>query len=440
MATVDTSTIIDAPTDEVWAMIRDFNSHLDWHPAIADSHIEAGLPGDAVGAVRAFTLTSGARLREELTALSDDEYRFSYRILSSDVPLLNYRAHVMLKPVTASARTYWRWWSSFDTPPGREAELSQVVREDVYHAGFDAVAARLSQGVGAAVKASTAPGPDRAVKAGLNLLLWGTRMGEAETKRCEALARMGWDGVEVPVFEGPVSEYAALGRRLQGMGLKRTALAIISQGDPLSDDARARSQALDHMKYAADCSVALGAEVLAGPLTQPLGQFTGRGPTDREWARLIEASRALARHVEGSGLKIAVEPLNRFECYALNTAAQAADLVKAVDMPGFGYLFDSFHANIEEKDPWAALRRHAPQMAHVHVSENDRGTPGQGHIDFAAMFEVLEAIGWDGWVTVEAFGSALPDIAAATKVWRPLFEDEESLTRQALKLLRARGR
>ncbi|MEL6532257.1 MAG: TIM barrel protein [Pseudomonadota bacterium] len=436
MPTIDTSTIIDAPIDEVWAMIRDFNSHLDWHPAIADSHIEAGLPGDAVGAVRAFTLTDGARLREELTALSDDEYRFSYRILSSDVPLLNYRAHVMLKPVTASARTYWRWWSSFDTPPGQEAELSRVVREDVYHAGFDAVAARLSQGVAATATAPTSNSPDRALKAGFNLLLWGTHIGEAELKRCEGLARMGWDGVEVPVFEGTPQEYGALGRQLQGMGLKRTALAIISQGDPLSDDAQARSHALDHLKYVADCSLAVGAEVLAGPLTQPLGQFSGRGPTEREQARLIETGRALARHVEGSGMKIAVEPLNRFECYALNTAQQAADLVKAVDMPGYGYLFDSFHANIEEKNPWDALRRHAGQMTHVHVSENDRGTPGAGHIDFAAMFDALHEIDWDGWVTVEAFGAALHDIAAATKVWRPLFDDEDSLAREALALLR----
>ena len=120
-----------------------------------------------------------------------------------------------------------------------------------------------------------------------------------------------------------------------------------------------------------------------------------------------------------------------------NTAhADPADLVKAVDMPGYGYLFDSFHANIEEKNPWDALRRHAGQMTHVHVSENDRGTPGAGHIDFAAMFDVLREIDWDGWVTVEAFGAALPDIAAATKVWRPLFDDEDSLAREALALLR----
>ncbi|MEO0496978.1 MAG: SRPBCC family protein [Pseudomonadota bacterium] len=144
MIRVDTSTIIDASVPEVWALIRDFNGHKDWHPAIAESQIEAGRAGDSIGAVRAFTLESGEALREELLALSDHTHSFSYRILTSDVPLLNYTAHVELREVTSSARTFWRWWSSFDTPPGMEAELEQVVREGVYHAGFDAIAKLLA--------------------------------------------------------------------------------------------------------------------------------------------------------------------------------------------------------------------------------------------------------------------------------------------------------
>ena len=147
MIQVDTSTIIDASVPEVWAVIRDFNGHHDWHPAIASSEIEDGRSGDAIGAVRSFTLSSGEALREELIALSDLDHSFSYRILTSDVPLLNYTAQVQLRPVTSSARTYWRWWSTFKTPPGMEAELSETVREGVYHAGFDAVAERLAGGV-----------------------------------------------------------------------------------------------------------------------------------------------------------------------------------------------------------------------------------------------------------------------------------------------------
>ncbi|MEO1178481.1 MAG: sugar phosphate isomerase/epimerase family protein [Pseudomonadota bacterium] len=238
------------------------------------------------------------------------------------------------------------------------------------------------------------------------------------------------------MFEGSVEHHAALGRHLGDMGLGRTVVAIVSDGDPLSDDPSERQKGVDHLKYVADCSIALGAEVLAGPLTQPLGQFSGSGTTPIEWDRMVAASKALADHTKGTGLTVAVEPLNRFECYALNTCAQSAALVEAVNAEHFGYLFDSFHANIEEKDPWGALRAAAKHMTHVHVSENDRGTPGAGHIDFSAMFRVLRDIGWDGWLTVEAFGQALPDIAAATKVWRPLFDDDDQLARDALALVR----
>ena len=139
MIRVDESTVIDAPVERVWATIRDFNGHESWHPAIAASRIEDGRAGDAVGCVRAFTLADGAKLREELLMLCDRTRSFSYRILESDVPLLDYVAHVELRPVTASARTFWRWRSTFRTPPGREEELRAVVAQGVYRDGFEAV-------------------------------------------------------------------------------------------------------------------------------------------------------------------------------------------------------------------------------------------------------------------------------------------------------------
>ena len=139
MIRVDESTILDQPVDRVWSVIRDFNGHEGWHPAIARSRIEDDRPGDAVGCVRALELVTGERLREELLTLCDRTHRFSYRILESDVPLLDYVAHVELRPVTASDRTFWRWRSTFRTPPGREDELRRTVAEGVYRAGFDAV-------------------------------------------------------------------------------------------------------------------------------------------------------------------------------------------------------------------------------------------------------------------------------------------------------------
>jgi D-psicose/D-tagatose/L-ribulose 3-epimerase len=126
----------------------------------------------------------------------------------------------------------------------------------------------------------------------------------------------------------------------------------------------------------------------------------------------------------GGAVRLAIEPLNRFECYALNTAAQAARLVAEVDRPGYGYLYDTFHAHIEERNPQAAIAATAHAIGHVHISENDRGVPGAGQIDFGGSCAVLQQGGYDGWLVVEAFGQALPGLAAATRVWRPLFDTE----------------
>jgi hypothetical protein len=139
MVKVDKSTVIDAPIERVWAVLRDFNGHESWHPAVAESRIENQNPADKIGAVRNFRLEDGGVLREQLLALSDREHSFSYCLLDTPIPLFNYVAHVALKSVTDGNRTFWQWRSSFTTPEGREEELQRVVGEDIYMQGFAAI-------------------------------------------------------------------------------------------------------------------------------------------------------------------------------------------------------------------------------------------------------------------------------------------------------------
>ena len=120
MVKIVKSTVLPAPVEAVWDVIRDFNGHDRWHPIVADSHIERGLPSDKVGCVRNFHLQDGANLRELLLTLSDADMAFSYCLLETPVPLLNYVAHVRLAPVTDGDATFWHWESRFDTPAGRE--------------------------------------------------------------------------------------------------------------------------------------------------------------------------------------------------------------------------------------------------------------------------------------------------------------------------------
>ena len=270
------------------------------------------------------------------------------------------------------------------------------------------------------------------MKTGFSLLLWTTQVSDAHLPVCARLKAEGYDGVEVPVTGTSEPDAAALGRRIADLGLAVTASGGVPDASVDPTDPATHQAGIDHLRRLVDRAVALGAEVLIGPFTQPLGQFSGTGPTDRELALLADAHRAMADHA-GDRLRLAVEPLNRFECYALNTAAQAAALVAAVDRPNYGWLYDTFHANIEERSPAAAI---AHRPTYVHLSENDRGVPGRGQIDFAATLADLKAQGYDGWLVIEAFGQALPDLAAATRIWRPLFDTETEVWQDGLALIR----
>jgi NADPH:quinone reductase-like Zn-dependent oxidoreductase len=145
MVTVVRSTVINAPIDEVWAFLRDFNAHDQWHPAVAESHIEEGKAPDQVGCVRNFRLADGAQLREQLLALDDRHRTYTYCILDSPIPLVGYVSTVTLKPVSDGNRTFWHWRSTFHPPPERAAELARMVGEDIYVGGF-AAARRFLEG------------------------------------------------------------------------------------------------------------------------------------------------------------------------------------------------------------------------------------------------------------------------------------------------------
>jgi hypothetical protein len=133
------STILDAPVDRVWGLIRDFNGHDRWHPAVRRSVIERGQPADKIGCVRRFVLADGSELREQLLTLSDLEQCYSYCLLDTPIPLFNYVAHVRLMPVTDGDRTFWSWEGRFTTRKGEEARMTKLVGEQVYEAGFEAI-------------------------------------------------------------------------------------------------------------------------------------------------------------------------------------------------------------------------------------------------------------------------------------------------------------
>ncbi len=266
------------------------------------------------------------------------------------------------------------------------------------------------------------------MKLGFNLLLWTGHVTKQHEPLLKALKKTGYNGVEIPLFEGDVDHYKRLGEIIARNGLEVTTVSVLGAGhNPLSPDKAQQAAAVERTKWAIDCTAALGANILAGPMQSEIGYFSGNPATAAEHKRGVVFHNRAGDHAGKRNVRLAVEALNRFELYFINTMQQLSDHLDAVDHPNVKAMYDTFHCNIEEKDPVAAIKTIKKHMIHVHISENDRGTPGKGHVPWDATYKALRAAKYDGWLTIEAFGRALPALAAATRVWRDFFPNPEEV-------------
>jgi len=275
------------------------------------------------------------------------------------------------------------------------------------------------------------------MKTGMNLLLWTTHVTAEHFPIMAKLKKTGFDGVEIPIFEGDVEHYQRIRKELDNQGLACTTVGLMTpEANPIAPDPALRQAAVERFKRLIEWTATLKAELMAGPFHSPLGVFSGAGPTEDEKKRGTDVLRQAADMAQKEGIKLAIEYLNRFECYFLTTAADARALVKRVNHPNFRMMYDTFHANIEEKNISEAIAGCADSFIHVHISENDRGTPGTGHVHWDETFKALRRAKYDNWLVIESFGRALPDLAAATKVWRDLFPAAEEVYTQGLRFMK----
>ena len=277
------------------------------------------------------------------------------------------------------------------------------------------------------------------MKIGMNLLMWTDTLSDEVLPLLEEMKEIGFDAVELPCFDlDNIDNYAKWGKRLDELGLARTGTAVRGPDqNPISSDPAVRRAGIDANKRNLDCCAAAGCQVMAGPFHSALGEFSGKGPTEDEWKWGVQSMREVAEHAGEVDVTLGVEYLNRFECYFLNTAADGARFVKEVDHPRCGMMYDTFHAHIEEKSVGDAIRALGDCLVHVHISENDRSTPGAGNVRWDENFDTLKEVGFDGFMVIEAFGLALEKLVPATKIWRRMYESERQLASDGLKFIKA---
>lgn len=271
------------------------------------------------------------------------------------------------------------------------------------------------------------------MKFGMNLLLWGTEINESLFPVLEQIKALGFDGVEVPIFDTDPTHWYKWREKLDELELDRIAVTICGPDfNQISPDPAIRKATLERNKLAVDCAMVLGANLLNGPYHSALGQFTGKPATEQEWRWAIDNLRELADYADSFGITLGLEYLNRFESYLVSSSDELLKLVEDIDHPACKIMFDTFHANIEEKNLGDAIRKLSKHLVHVQVSENDRSTVGTGNVNWEDVFKALKEVKYDGWLSVEAFSQKL----AVANIWRQMFVSETQLMEDSLKFLK----
>ena len=231
------------------------------------------------------------------------------------------------------------------------------------------------------------------MKIGVSAFAWTADFRESHLEILPRLRDHGLSAFEVPMFEPERLPAAKIRRVMDDNGLTCSVCAILPQGiNPISSDARVRKKSVAHLMKCVEVATEMGAKLIGGPLYAPIGYFSGRRRSKEEWDWAIDAFQQLSSTLDTNKLDLSIEPVNRSETYFLTTARDARALCDAIDHPRIGVTIDTFHANIEEKIISDAISVAGNRLKHLHVSENDRGLLGSGHVDFEAVIDALRKI------------------------------------------------
>lgn len=276
---------------------------------------------------------------------------------------------------------------------------------------------------------------------GVNLWVWGAQPTDDELeRRIPAVAELGYDVVEFPIEVPGDLDYDAAAELCASFDLETSVVVAMTEArDLLSDDPAVREQGREYVRTCVDAAVALDADRVVGPLYSAVGRTWRQTSAERDdmLAVLVDQLADLSAYAGERGIVLCVEPLNRFETSVLNTIEQTIDVVDRVDHPACQILVDTFHMNVEERSLPAAIRTAGDRIGHVHACGNDRGAPGNGHIDWDGVAAALDAVGYDDQLVVESFTPEVESIARAAAIWRQLEPSQDQLAADGLAFLHA---
>ncbi|GAB3217563.1 sugar phosphate isomerase/epimerase [Algoriphagus aestuariicola] len=273
-------------------------------------------------------------------------------------------------------------------------------------------------------------------KIGFNVLAWSAEMSEALLPILDRLKKIGYDGAEFFVGGSPEESFKLVGKHCADIGLEVTTVTVLGPDEnPISPNAHVREKSKERLRWVLDRAADLNSQVLCGPFHSAFATFASRAPIEDEYNWSAEVLHEMGDYAQKLGILLTPEALNRFECYLANTMEQLDYLLAKVNHPNVQAMFDTHHANMEEKKLGAAIELIAPRLGHFHISENDRGTPGSGHVNFDETFAALKKVDYSGWLTIEGFTRNDPAFANSIGVWRN-FSEPWDMAENGYKLIR----
>jgi D-psicose/D-tagatose/L-ribulose 3-epimerase len=276
------------------------------------------------------------------------------------------------------------------------------------------------------------------VRYGASTFIWTSPFSNRTLDLIDHVKAIGFDIIEICVEDPETIDLPAILERAVRAGVSVTMCGAFGPSRDLSsEDEAIREAGLAYLDRCIDFAKALGSPFVSGPMYAAVGntRLLDRSARREQWGRAVASLKAAAAYAAERRIKLAVEPLNRFETDLVNTVDQGLQLLEDVSADNVGLLLDTFHMNIEEKDIPAAIRRAAGRIVEFHASSNDRGTPGEDHLPWRDIATALRDVRFEGPIVIEAFTPEIKEIARAVSIWRPLAESQDALAADGLKNL-----
>lgn len=275
------------------------------------------------------------------------------------------------------------------------------------------------------------------IKIGIHQHVFTSKLNEQNLTVLDFVKEIGFDSMDINLRNTDFDFAKVIRKKAEKLNFTLTGGGSLPKGkEIISSEKEKRTEAVEYMKEIVRKAFELGINLYHGLIYATAGVFTGKGPTNEEFGYAVEGLKEVACYAQQYGVNLGLEPANRYETYMINTVEGSLRLISAIDEPNVGLLLDTYHMNIEEKDMYKSIVAAEGRILHFHVNENDRGTPGTGHIPWEDVFKALKDINYNKIITIESFVDSSIDIASIVAVWRSLAPSAEILAREGYKFIK----